>query len=155
MLKDIKAVPSKQVKPEDIEAQRKKRIQDMMQSDKSKYKNALALQKLNRDPDAVIIDLQYHLIWTVVNRKPLFKLENDVEKGQVMLRQCAEENGGFFRLIKIAPDHVHLLLESDGKKPIDAVIKRFNKHVNKAMSHTFDEIGGQIWNDAYFVETVG
>ncbi len=155
MLRDIKAVPSKQVKPENIKAQRKKVIQDMMQSDKSKYKNALALQKLNRDPDAVIIDLHYHLVWNVVNRKPLFKSEKDTEKGQAMFRQCAEENGGFFRLIQIAPDHVHILLESDGKKPIDTVIKRFNKHVNKAMPHTFDEISGQIWNNVYFVETVG
>ena len=155
MLKDIKAVSSKQVKPEDIEAQRKKTIQGMMQSDKSKYKNALALQKLNRAPDAVILDLQYHLVWTVVNRKPLFKSEKDIEKGQAVFRQCAEENGGFFRLIQIAPDHVHLILESDGKKPIDTVIKCFNKHVNNAMQHTFDEISGQIWNDTTFVETVG
>jgi len=155
MLRDIKAVPSNQEKPEDIEDHRKKIIQGMMQSDRSKYKNALALQKLKRNPDAVILDLQYHLIWTIANRKPLFKSDEDIEKGWEIFRQCAEKNDGFFKVIQIAPDHVHLLLESDGERPIDSVIKILNKRVNKAMQHTFDEMRGRIWSDAYFVETVG
>jgi REP element-mobilizing transposase RayT len=155
ILKDIKAIPTKQINIEDIEAHRKKNIRVIMQSDKSKYKNALALQKLKRNPDSVIIDLQYHLALTVVNRKPLFKLEKDIEKGWERFRQCTEETGGFFRLIQIAPDHVHILLESDGEKPIDTVIKHLKKHVNNAMKDIFNEIRGRIWSDAYFVETVG
>lgn len=155
MLRDIKAVPSNQEKPEDIESPRKKIIQSMVQSDRSKYKNALSLQKLKRNPDAVILDLQYHLIWTIVNRKSLFKSDEDIEKGWAIFRQCAEENDEYFKVIQIAPDHVHLLLESDGGKPIDTVIKNLNKQVNKAMQHTFDEVSGRIWSDVYFVETVG
>jgi REP element-mobilizing transposase RayT len=155
VLRDIKAAPTKAIKPEDIEAQRNKNIQGMMQSDKIKYKIALALQKLSRNPDAVITDLQYHLVWTIVNRQPLFKSEKDIEKGREIFKECAKKNGGFFRLVQVAPDHVHFILESDGEKPIDTIIKRFKKHVDKEMQRTFNEISGQIWSDAYFVETVG
>jgi REP element-mobilizing transposase RayT len=155
VLKDIKAAPTKVIKPEDIEAQHKKNIQGMMQSDKSKYKNALALQKLNRNPDAVIIELQYHVVWTVVNRQPLFKSEKDLENGREIFSECAKRNGGLFRLVQLAPDHVHFLLESDGKKPIGTIIERFKKHIDKEIQRTLNEISGQIWSDAYFVETVG
>ena len=95
------------------------------------------------------------MVWTAVNRQPLFKSEKDLEKGWEIFRECAKKNGGFFRLVQIAPDHVHFLLESDGKKPIDTVINRFKAHVNNAMRRASNEISGQIWSDAYFVETVG
>ena len=39
------------------------------ESNKFQYKKALAMQKLNRNPDAVIIDLKYHIAWNRAGRK--------------------------------------------------------------------------------------
>ena len=67
---DKAAVPAKP-----ILANRKshhKAIQEIMASDKVKYQKALALQKLNRDPDEIFSLIRHHLAWNMRHRKPLF-----------------------------------------------------------------------------------
>jgi len=56
---------------------RHKSIQEIMASDQFKYQKALALQKLNRDPDDFFMELKYHLAWNVKHRKPVFIQENE------------------------------------------------------------------------------
>lgn len=41
---------------------------------KIKYKKALALQKLERDSDGVYVELKYHFVWNIINRRPVFHL---------------------------------------------------------------------------------
>jgi len=42
-------------------------------SDKMKYRLALALQKLDRDPNGVFMEFKYHFVWNVIHRKPVFR----------------------------------------------------------------------------------
>ena len=44
----------------------------LLDSDKVKYQRALALQKLARNPDDVMLEIKYHFAWNVVGRRPAF-----------------------------------------------------------------------------------
>ena len=48
-------------------------IKRLVDSDKFKYKKALAVQRLNRDPDEIYLDLKYHFVWNVLHRRPVFE----------------------------------------------------------------------------------
>jgi len=39
---------------------------------------ALALQKLNSDPEGVFMDIRYHFAWNVTHRAPVLDLDNDI-----------------------------------------------------------------------------
>jgi len=80
-----------------------------------KCQNALALQKLNRDPEGVFTDLKYHFAWNVVCRRPVFGPPEDYLSfiGNIFFK-CSELIGGFVNLITLALDHVHVYGESDG-----------------------------------------
>jgi hypothetical protein len=47
-------------------------VRDFLKSDKIKYQKALALQKLAQDPDEIIVNLKYHLLWNTAHRRPVF-----------------------------------------------------------------------------------
>jgi len=99
-------------------------MMDLMNSDKVKYQKALALQKLARDPDAVFVELKYHLAW-------------------------------------MAPDHVHIYLESDGEKSIEKIVRKLKRVTSKSLLKKFPELkaklddGSGLWDEAYFSETLG
>lgn len=101
---------------------RHKSIQEIMASDKVKYQKVLALQKLNWDPDEIFSEIKHHLSWNVHHRKPIFYPGKDyfdplcdifLEAGQLV--------GGTAHLLWLAPDHIHLYVESDGTKSLDTI----------------------------------
>ena len=47
-------------------------FQQLLDSDKIKYQRALALQRMERDPDSVFVDFKYHFVWNIIHRKPVF-----------------------------------------------------------------------------------
>ena len=64
-------------------------------------------------------------------------------------------------LLYLAPDHVHLYMESDGEFSIEKVVNEIKRFSNNAVLEKFpllkDKLGGdiEIWDEAYFVETIG
>jgi REP element-mobilizing transposase RayT len=137
-------------------------FQASLNSDKLQYQRTLAVQRLQRNPDAVFLDLKYHLAWNVTARKPLFtNPENDINSIQDAFSTCTSLVGGFVSLLWLAPDHIHLYVESDGENSVDTVVRKL-KRVSKAaikrnrskqeVSHKADRI---IWDNAYFAETIG
>ena len=64
-------------------------------------------------------------------------------------------------LLYLAPDHVHLYVESDGELSIDEMVHKIKRFSNNAMVEECplvrDKLGGntEIWDEAYFVETIG
>ncbi len=130
-------------------------------SDKSKYERALALQKLRYDPDTVIINLKYHFVWNVIYRFPVFDQSIDVFKFiHSSLQECNESIGGFVNLLWLAPDHVHLYVESDGEKSVEEMIQEIKQRSRKAILSKFAEIKNKlsgtdkIWDETYFTETI-
>jgi putative transposase len=141
---------------------RHKSIQEIMASDKFKYQKALALQKLNRDPDEFFVELKYHLAWNVRYRKPVLVHEKEyLDFVLETLAGCGDLVGGAVRLIWLAPDHLHLYLKSDGERSIEAIVRKLKSTLNKGTLAKFPMIkkgldkGSTLWDKAYFTETLG
>ena len=133
-----------------------------LNSDRLQYQRTLAVQRLQRNPDAVFLDLKYHIVWNVPARKPVFAHPADeINILQDAFSICTELVGGFVSLLWLAPDHIHLYVESDGKNSIDAVarkLKRVSKtalNKNHSKRELFQKADRIIWDNVYFVETIG
>ena len=134
----------------------------LFHSDKVKYQRPLALQKLGRDPEAVIVELKYRFVWNVSHRTPLFVPANDfiVFVCDAFL-ECSEAAGGFVYLVYLAADHVHVYIECDGERSVDDMAHDIKAVSAKAIVEEFpslqDRLGNGVglWDEAYFVETVG
>jgi REP element-mobilizing transposase RayT len=135
---------------------------DLLNSEKIKYERALALQKLDRDPDSVYMQLKYHFAWNVSLRRSVFSPASTFFDfvSDTFLR-CREPAGGFVGLLYLAPDHIHLYVESDGELSLEEIIHKIKKFSNDAILERFplikDKLGRdtEIWDEAYFVETIG
>ena len=137
-------------------------FQRHLDADKIKYEKALALQKLGRDPDGVYIQLKYHLAWNVRHRRSVFQHSNDfMDLMPDIFLGCSELVGGFAELLFLAPDHVHVYVESDGELSVEEMAHRMKESTNNIIMEKFpfmrDKIGDNkgIWDESYFVETVG
>ena len=143
-------------------SQRSQDFQKTLFSDKFKYERALVLQKLNRDPDFISMNLKFHFAWNVSDRRSLFSPENEYA-GFVhdTFIRCSDLVGGFSSLIWLAPDHVHLYVESDGVQSPETILKRLREFSEKEILSEFPDLkeefdpGMDLWDEAYFVETVG
>ncbi len=141
---------------------KKKFFLERLNSDKIKYERALALQKLGRDPDGVYMQLKYHFAWNVSFRRAVFSPANNFFDfvSDTFLR-CSELAGGFVDLLYLAPDHIHLYVESVGELSIEEIVHRIKQFSNDAILKKFplirDKLGGntEIWDEAYFTETIG
>jgi REP element-mobilizing transposase RayT len=139
-----------------------KSITRFLQSDKIKYNKALALQKLNSDPEGVFIDVKYHFAWNVTHRMPVFNPDNNLSDFvHDTFLNCSELVGGFVSLLWLAPDHVHLYVNSDGESSVETMVKEIKQFSKNAILEKFIDIkekfdkGIEIWDAAYFSETIG
>ena len=144
------------------EALRRESSKELFHSDKVKYERALSLQKLGHDPDSVILQLKFHFVWNVSQRTPVFVPANDfIVFVQDTFLGCSESAGGLVKLLYLAPDHVHLYVESDGERSPEDMANDIKQATAKAILEEFsvvrDKLDGNmgLWDRAYFVETVG
>jgi REP element-mobilizing transposase RayT len=137
-------------------------FQKIFESDRFKYQRALAVQKLNEDPDSVLIDIRYHFAWNVVHRRRSFPdPQNAFKIVKDAFFDCSSSVGSFVSLLWLAPDHVHIYVESDGEKSVETIaqeIKRLSEisMIARASDMTPNTvIGNDLWDKAYFAETIG
>jgi len=164
MLKLVGPSKNKEFVSDDSSAReiKEKFFLERLNSDKIKYEKALALQKMGRDPDGVYVQLKYHFAWNVSLRRAVFSPVNTFFDfvSDIFLR-CSKLAGGFVDLLYLAPDHIHLYVESDGELSIEEIVYRIKQFSNDAILEKFplvrDTLGGntEIWDEAYFVETIG
>ena len=140
----------------------RKSIQEFLKSDKTKYNKALALQRLQRDPDEVYMELKYHLAWNVIHRRSVFTPRNDfLDFAHNTFSKCSDLVGGFVSLLWLAPDHVHLYVMSDGEKSVETIVQEIKRSSKNAILDKFVDIkdrlepGNEIWDTVYFAETIG
>jgi REP element-mobilizing transposase RayT len=133
----------------------------LFHSEKIKYERALALQKLSRDPEGVYGQLKYHLAWNVTHRMPVFNPINDFFSfAHDTFLLCSEKVNGFVDLLYLAPDHVHLYSESDGELSVEEMVHRIKRFSNNAILEKYPFVrekfrkDAEIWDEAYFAETV-
>ena len=144
------------------EIDRQESFLNYLRSDKIKYEKALALQKLNNDPDGVFMEVKYHFAWNVIHRKPVFRLSSDIfdfiyERSM----KCSELVRGFVSLLWLAPDHIHLYVESDGEISVETMVHEIKEYLKtdiiSEQTAIKDELGTKsiIWDETYFAETIG
>lgn len=74
--------------------------------------------------------------------------------------ESSEVARGFANILYLAPDHVHVYVESDGERSVEETandIKRFSEKTIVTKNPSLrDKLGASIdiWDEAYFVETV-
>lgn len=137
-------------------------LEKLLNSDKVKYQRALALQKPAREPDAEFIEIKYHFVWNAIYRRPVF-----ADPGKVIafisdtFLNCSEAVRGFVSLLWLAPDHIHLYVESDGENSVDAIAQGMKRLSTAAILEEFPDLiatpdaENGLWDKAYFVETIG
>ena len=137
-------------------------LEKLLDSDKVKYQRALALQKLARNPDDVLLEIKYHFAWNVIGRRPAFAEPTptiDFIIDNVMT--CSEAVGGFASLLWLAPDHIHLYVESNGEVSPDDMAQKLKRLSEASILERFPdliaspEVETGLWDEAYFVETIG
>ena len=141
---------------------KKNSISELLKSDKIKYERALALQKLTRDPDGVYVQLEYHIVWSVSQRQSVFIPTGEfIDFVNDIFLKCSDMVRGFAYLLHLAPDHVHVYVESDGELSVEEMIQGMKRLSNMTIREKFpllrDKLSEdtEIWDEAYFVETIG
>ena len=76
------------------------------------------------------------------------------------LLKCNDLVGGFVSLLWLAPDHVHLYVNSDGERSVETMAQEIKQYSNKAILSGFSDIkerlnGIDLWDMSYFVQTIG
>ena len=137
-------------------------FENLLDSDKVKYKRALALQKMKRNPDDVMLEIKYHFAWNVISRMPIFaEPESKIDCISSTITTFSEAIGGFASLLWLAPDHIHLYVESDGEISPDNMAQKLKRLSVKPILEMFPELiaspemDRRLWDEAYFVETIG
>jgi REP element-mobilizing transposase RayT len=136
-------------------------LKKLLNSDKVKYQRSLALQKLARNPDDVLLEIKYHFAWNVVGRRPAFA-EYATTIGFISdtVSTCSDAVGGFASLLCLAPDHIHLYVESDGEISPDNMAQKLKCLLEVPILERFPdliaspEVERKLWDEAYFVETI-
>jgi putative transposase len=138
------------------------KIKKLLDSDKSKYRNALAVQRLQRDPDGVYLDLKYHFAWNVACRRAVFEKSADYfDFISDFFLTCGDVVSGYAQLLWLAPDHVHLYVNTEGRDSVETTIRKLKQHSGKAIIDRFPEVAKKLnpkhrlWDKAYFSETIG
>ncbi len=164
ILKLVSASENKNAEKQDASPINHKKEPDLrsFDSDKIKYERALAFQRVGLDPDGVYIQLKYHFAWNVTNRIPVFNpISTYIDFVSDTFFVCSGRIGGFVNLLYLAPDHVHLYVESDGELSVEKIVNKIKKFSNNAMLEEFPSlkdklsVHAEIWDEAYFVETIG
>ena len=115
-----------------------------------------------RNPDDVMLEINYHFVWNVIGRRPAFKEPaTTIDFIGDTITTCSDAVSGFASLLWLAPDHMHLYVESDGEVSPDNMAQKLKRLLEVTILERFpDLIASQegerrLWDEAYFVETIG
>jgi len=113
---------------------------------------------LRRSSHAVY-DTQYHLVWSPKYRKGILRGEMR-ERVAAVFREVGEAYDYEIAEVEVAADHVHLLLSFPPRYSIAQVVGALKSLSARVVFREFPEVrqalwGGELWEDGYFVRTVG
>ena len=106
-----------------------------------------------------VYDLKYHFVWTPKYRKHL--LVGEVAQAtQEIFRQVAEAYDMEIDTMEVMEDHVHLFLSASPRYSPARVVQILKSIAARELFRRFPQLrrnlwGGQLWEDGYFVRSVG
>ena len=138
-----------------MKAARRKASQTLISEVVTVIKDSVGIRRTKH----AVYDLKYHLVWIPKYRKQIFNKEIS-EYLKEVFQHIAEEYGFQIDIMEVMEDHVHIFTEAPPKySPADVV------QIMKSISarETFKKFpklrrqlwAGELWNDGYFVRSVG
>jgi putative transposase len=106
-----------------------------------------------------VYDLKYHLVWIPKYRKQI--LTGDVAGYlKEVFNHIAEEYGFEIDTMEVVEDHVHIFLEAPPRYAPAKVVQIMKSISGRELFKKFPKIrkrlwAGELWNDGYFVRSVG
>jgi putative transposase len=106
-----------------------------------------------------VYDLKYHLVWIPKYRKHI--LTGDVVGYlKEVFNHIAEEYGFEIDTMEVVEDHVHIFLEAPPRYAPAKVVQIMKSISGRELFKKFPKIrkqlwAGELWNDGYFVRSVG
>ncbi|MEH2030843.1 MAG: IS200/IS605 family transposase [Nostoc sp.] len=99
-----------------------------------------------------------HLVWIPCRRRRVFANKEDLKLRCIqILKSVANDNKWVIKALKIAPDHVHLLVEYDPHHSIAQVVKAFKGRSSRFLRKEFLELLKlpSLWTHSYMFDTTG
>ena len=106
-----------------------------------------------------VYDLKYHIVWIPKYRKDILEKEvSDYLKAT--FNKIAEEYGFRIDTMEVMADHVHIFVEVLPKYSPAQVVQIMKSISARKIFEKFPELrkqlwAGELWNDGYFVRSVG
>ena len=106
-----------------------------------------------------VYDLKYHLVWIPKYRKHILDKEvSDYIK--TIFNKIAEEYGFGIDTMEVMEDHVHVFVEVPPRYSPAQVVQIMKSISAREVFRQFPELrkqlwAGELWNDGYFVRSVG
>lgn len=107
-----------------------------------------------------VYDTKYHLVWRPRYRKKLFAQEHIRERAAELFREIAEEYEYEIEEMEVAEDHVHIFLSFPPRYLIGEVVRALKSISARELFREYPSLKrklwrGEMWEDGYFVRTVG
>lgn len=107
-----------------------------------------------------VYSIKYHMMFCIKYRKSLFQEDNLVEYFKEILRKIGERYYFTFETIGVDENHVHLLVQSAPRYAPSRVAQIIKSISAIELFKKFPELkedlwGGEFWNDAGYIGTVG
>ena len=107
-----------------------------------------------------VYNINYHVVWSVKYRRKILNAE--VEKYlKELVEQIAMDKGFIVHLFKVGEgDHIHCFVSAPPKLSVTDIVKYLKGISGRKLFEKFPEIRkklwkGQLWNNSYYVETIG
>ncbi len=106
-----------------------------------------------------VYDLKYHVVWVPKYRRLVLKGRIATRLKEIFL-EIAERYGFEIDTQEVMEDHVHIFLSAPPRYSPAQVAQRLKSISARLMFQEFPEVkrqlwGGELWNDGYFVRSVG
>ena len=106
-----------------------------------------------------VYDTKYHLVWAPKYRKWI-KREDIRDRVKEVFEEIAERHEFEIQEVRVARDHVHIFLSFPPRYSIAHVVGALKSISAAEVFEEFPEVkkelwGGELWEDGYFVRTVG
>ena len=106
-----------------------------------------------------VYDLKYHLVWIPKYRKNILSKEVS-EYLKVVFNKVAEEYEFKIDTMEVKEDHVHIFVEVPPRYSPARVVQIMKRVSAREVFSQFPDLrkqlwAGELWNDGYFVRSVG